>query len=102
MANVYKILREIGARVQNAGGSIDSEDNMFRGSHAEQPYSDQAASLLGKSGNRNPLIKKEDEGQTDTNSADVLADNGSTEKTFSMSENAQTYGGGHNGVDFSK
>lgn len=54
---VRLILKEAGGRMENAAGSIDSDDNMFAGSKDNAP-SDKLGNMLGNGGDNNPIKEK--------------------------------------------
>ena len=60
---IRMILKEAGGRLQNAGGAIDSESNMFAGSSGNAP-----SDKLGGGSNKNPFATEETEtsGETET------------------------------------
>ena len=58
---VRLILKEVGGRLQNAGGAINSESNMFAGSSGNAP-----SDKLGGMGGKNPFANGEEETSTDT------------------------------------
>ena len=57
--NLFRlIMKEVGGRFENAGGSIDSGSNMFRGSSGNAP----SDKIMGGGGNNNPIMKEEESG----------------------------------------
>jgi len=72
MSMIRLILKEIGGRVQNAAGSINSSGNMFEGSAGNAP-SDKIMSKvgMGNSGTNNPTVTqdKDDSGAAETDTA---------------------------------
>ena len=66
--NIVKmILKEVGGRMENAAGSIDSKDNMFRGSSGNA-----VTDKLGGGGNNNPVMNEEEtSGESETPSFDT-------------------------------
>lgn len=68
MSMVRTILKEIGGRMMNAGGGIDSSSNMFRGSQGNAP-SDKIADKLGMGGGNSNPIMKNNSGENDSTTA---------------------------------
>lgn len=69
--NFFKlIMKEVGGRLENAGGSIDSGSNMFRGSSGNAP----SDKIMGGGGNNNPIMNEEAGTTTET-------ERGTTEET---------------------
>lgn len=61
--NFFKlIMKEVGGRLENAGGSIDSGSNMFRGSSGNAP----SDKIMGGGGNNNPIMDEEAGTTTET------------------------------------
>ena len=65
------ILKEVGGRMENAAGAIDSKDNMFAGSSGNA-VSDKVGKMLGASGNANPIA--DPNSQEDNQGGQVQAD----------------------------
>jgi len=63
---VRMILKEAGGRFENAAGSINSKDNMFRGSSGNA-----VSDKIGGGGNNNPIMNEEEGGETETSALET-------------------------------
>lgn len=82
MSMVRAIIKEIGGRIQNAAGSINSSGNMFEGSSGNAPSDKMMSKIgMGNEGTNNPTVTEDSkaEGAADTATEDIGTDTEETE-----------------------
>ena len=86
---VRMILKEAGGRFENAAGSINSKDNMFRGSSGNA-----ISDKIGGGENNNPVMAQEEtqtEETTETPTAETTTPETDTSTTTDVTEEADTF-----------
>ena len=86
---VRMILKEAGGRFENAAGSINSKDNMFRGSSGNA-----ISDKIGGGENNNPVMAQEEtqtEGTTETPTTETTTPEADTSTTTDVAEETETF-----------